>query len=112
MDLEQILKHLQAQNAQFQETLLNIAKGQKELMVLISKKKKTRKPAGILNTGRRFKGPIRRALDFEVSSNEDDNQEENDKSVKVEENNNLSADQDSNEEKYSAEHYPPVGEKY
>ena len=38
---------------------------------------------------RRFKGPVRRALDFEVPLNEDGNQEEDDKSVKAEENNNL-----------------------
>ena len=54
---------------------LDLAKGQEELKTLITKerKKKTKKPVVILNMGKRFKGHVKRALDFEVSSNEDDN---------------------------------------
>ena len=51
MALEQTVKDLQAQNSQFQETLLNLAKGQQELMALIAKRKKTTKLAGIHNVG-------------------------------------------------------------
>ena len=40
MALEQTVKDLQAQHAQFQETLLNLAQGQKDLMALIAKKKR------------------------------------------------------------------------
>ena len=38
---------------------LNLAKGKEELKTLITKerKKKTRKPVGILKIGRRFRGP-------------------------------------------------------
>ena len=60
--------------------------------------------------GRRFKDPVRRALDFEVPSNEDDNQEEDDKSVKAEENNNLGSGQDSDED-HAAEQYPPADDR-
>ena len=35
MALEQTVKELQAQHAQFQETLLNLAQGQKDLMELV-----------------------------------------------------------------------------
>ena len=61
--------------------------------------------------GRRFKGPVRRDLDFEVPLNEDDNQEERDKSVKDEENNNLGSGQDSDED-YFVEQYPPADDRY
>ena len=39
MDLEQTVKDLQTQHAQFQETLLNLAKGQQEMMALLATKK-------------------------------------------------------------------------
>ena len=74
---------------------LDIAKGKEELKTLITKerKKKTKKPIIILNMGRRFKGPIRTTLYFEAPPNEDDNQEEDVKSVKAEENNNQGSDE-------------------
>ena len=61
MALEQTVKDLQAQNAQFQEMFLSLAKVQEELKALITKekKKKTKKPTGILNMGRRFSGPVK-----------------------------------------------------
>ena len=61
---------------------LNLAKGQKELKVLITKEmeEKIKKPAGILNMGRRLKGPVKWALEFEE---ENDDQEEDDKSMKA-----------------------------
>ena len=85
---------------------LDLSKGQYELNTLITKwnKKKTKNPTVFLNIGRRFKGRVRRVLDFEVPLNEDDNQEKDDESVKAEENNNLSSGQDSDED-YSAEKY-------
>ena len=62
------MKELQAQNTQFQQMFLNLAKGHKDLKTLITKerKKKTKKPTVFLNMGRIFKGPVRRDLDFEV----------------------------------------------
>ena len=75
MDLEQTLKDLQAQNAQFQQMFLTLAKGQEELKTLLveEKKKKTKKITGVLNMGRRFQGQERRTLDFATSSGEKDN---------------------------------------
>ena len=58
MDLEKTLKDLQAQNSQFQETLLALAKGKQDLMALLAVKKKPKKKV-ILNMGRRFKETIR-----------------------------------------------------
>ena len=68
MALEQTIKDLQAQHAQFQETLVNLAQGQKELLALVAKKKKTKKLAVILNMGRRFKGPAQPVQVDDVSS--------------------------------------------
>ena len=39
MDLEQTVKDLQAQNSQFQQLLLTLAKGQEELKTLLEKEK-------------------------------------------------------------------------
>ena len=68
MDLEQTVKELQAQNSQFEQMFMYLAKGREELKTLITneRKKKTKKPAVILNMGNRIKGPVRRDLDFEV----------------------------------------------
>ena len=51
--------------------------------------------------GRIFRGPAKRALEFATPSNEEDNQEEDNKSVKEEE-----------EADYSEEQYPPANDKY
>ena len=75
--MEQTVKDLQVQNAQFQQMFLTLEKGQEELKTLLikEKKKKAKKSADVLNLGRRFQGPARRTLDFATSSNEWDNQE-------------------------------------
>ena len=58
MDLEQTVKDLQVQNTQFQQLLMTLAKGQEELKTLLAKekKKKEKKPAGVVIMGRRFQG--------------------------------------------------------
>ena len=108
MALEQTVKDLQAQNAQFQQMFLALAQGQEDLKALIVKEKtkKEKKPTGVLNLGRRFRGLAKRALDFETPSNEGDNQEEK----PVEENNNPGSEED--EPDYSEEQYPPADDKY
>src|ERR1043165_2482596 len=53
MDLEQTVKDLQAQNAQFQEVVTSLVQGQEDLKKLINKKKRV---IGVLNMGRRHKG--------------------------------------------------------
>ena len=70
------------------------------------KKNKAKKPVGILNLGRRFRGPAKRALDFTTSSGEGDNQEGKNK----EGNNNPESEED--EAGYSEEQYPPADDKY
>ena len=57
MDLEKTLTELQAQNSQFQEALLALAKGQQDMMALLAVKKKPKKKA-LLNMGRRFKETV------------------------------------------------------
>ena len=81
MALEQTVKDLQTQHTQFQETLLNLAKGKQEMMALLVMKRKTNKRSIILNMGRRFKGPSRLAQVEDVSSKEDGNQKEDVKST-------------------------------
>ena len=106
MALEQTVKDFQAQNAQFQKLFLNLAKGKEELNSLITKEKKEKikKPVGILNMGRRLKGPVKRALEFEE---ENDDQEEDDKSMKAD---NQGSDEE--EANYSDEQYPLADDKY
>ena len=72
MDLEQTVKDLQAQNTQFQQLLMTLAKGQEELKTLLAeeRKKKTKKVTGVLNMGRRFQGQTRRTLNFATTSGE------------------------------------------
>ena len=55
MSSDQAIKDLQAQNAQFQQMFLSLAKGQEDLKTLILKEKKKKKKVGILNMGRRFR---------------------------------------------------------
>ena len=73
---EQAFKALQAQNTQFQELFMNLAKGQQDLKALILKerKKKAKKPVYVVSVGRRR--PANRALDFATPSKGWDNQEE------------------------------------
>src|SRR3954469_6557051 len=67
MNLEQSVKDLQAQNTEFQALILNLSKGQDELKSLLTKKeKKTKKPKGVLNMGRRFKGPLKKVEEAEA----------------------------------------------
>ena len=73
MALEQTVKDLQTQHAHFQESFLNLAKGQQVMMALLATKKKTMKQVVILNMGRRFKGPARLAQIEKASSEEEDN---------------------------------------
>ena len=86
MALEQTVKDLQAHNAQFQQMFLALAKGQEDLKALIVKEKtkKIKKLIGIVNMGRRFRGPAKGAIEFATPSNEGDNQEEGDKKIKEE----------------------------
>ena len=77
MSSEQGIKDHQAQNAQFQQTFISLAKGQEDLKALILKeKKKKKKVVGILNIGRRFGERLKRQVDLTSSFKEGENQEE------------------------------------
>ena len=108
MALEQTVKDIQTQNTQYQQMFLSLTKWKEELKALITKEKKEefKKLAGILNMGRRLKGPVKQALEFEE---ENDDQEEDDKSMKGEKNNNQYSDEE--EADYSDEQYPPASDK-
>ena len=58
--------------------------------------------------GRRFKGPAQPVQVDDISYEEDDNQEEDGRSIKPEGRNN----QVSEDEDYSDKQYPPVDDKY
>ena len=90
---------------------LALAKGQEDLKTLIlkDKKKKTKKPVGVLNLGRRVRGPAKQALDFATPSNEGDTQDEINKKTD-EEDNSLGSEED--EADYSEEQYPHTDDKY
>ena len=77
------------------------------MMALLVTKKKTKKQV-VINMGRRFKGPARLAQAKDVSSEEDNNQDEDVRSTRDGGGNN----QISEDEDYSEEQYPPAGDKY
>ena len=82
---------------------LALAKGREELKALVIKEKKdkAKKQDGVLNMGRRLRGPVKRALDLTTPSNKGDNHEE-DKNPGT----------DEEEADYSEEQYPPADDKY
>ena len=104
MSFDEVIKDLQAQNAQFQKMFITLAKGQEDLKALILKEKKKKKKAvGILNMGRRFGECLKRQVDLTSSSKEGENQKgEKDPSPTVSDN-----DTDYNDEKY-----PPAEDRY
>ena len=57
--------------------IMALAKGKEELKSLIvkDKNKKPRRIVGVVNLGRRFKGPLRQVVKLTSSSKEGDNQE-------------------------------------
>ena len=78
---EQAIKALQAQNAQFQELFMNLAKGQQDLKTLIlkekkKKKKKKKKRKILFNTGHGFGNRLHNEVDLTTSSGGKDSQEE------------------------------------
>ena len=79
--IDQAIKALQAQNAQFQEMFLNLAKGKQDLKTLIlkdkkKKKKNKKKRMVLLNMGHRFRNNLRQETDLSHSSRGGENKEE------------------------------------
>src|SRR3954463_6523102 len=103
MNLEQSVKDLQAQNTEFQALILTLSKGQDELKALLTNKdKKTKKPKGVINMGRRFKGRPKRAEEAEIPKDEEEEGERDDISVK----NNQGSHVGSEEEEEEEDEYP------
>ena len=106
MDLEQTVKDLQAQNAQFQEMILNLSKGQEELKALLLEKKKDKKSVSYINPGRRLKG---QAAGVKIGIPKDKEDEtENDS----EEENVDPFNPEDDYENYENEQYSPKDDKY
>ena len=82
MSSDQAIKDVQAQNAQFQELFLSLAKGQEDLKALIlkekekEKKKKKKKKVVLLSMGKRFGDMLKQQADLSFSSKEGEDQEE------------------------------------
>ena len=101
---EQDIKALQAQNAQFQELFMNLAKGQQDLKTLILKEKKKKKKRTILfNTGHRFEKRLQNEVDLTTSSGGKGSQEERRAASPV---------VSDNEIDYDEEQYPPAEDRY
>src|SRR3954471_15244747 len=99
MNLEQSVKDLQAQNAEFQTLILTLANGQNELKALLTKKdKKTKKPKGVINMGRRFKGRPKRAEDAEIPKDEEEEGERDDLSAKNDQGSQVGPEEEEEEE--------------
>src|SRR3954468_34883 len=103
MDLEQSIKDLQAQNAQFQALILNLSKGQEELKTMLTKKKKK----GKKTLGKKL-GPILQLRDAQASEVSDEEEQDDDAGIKTEAKSNHDAAKPSEEEEdyYHEEEHP------
>ena len=106
MDLEQTVKDLQTQNAQFKEMMLSLSKGQEELKALLLEKKKDKKAVSFINPGRRRKGQAA-GVKFGIPNGPEE-ETENDSE---EENVDLFNPEDDDED-YENEQYSPRDDKY
>src|ERR1051325_7511961 len=103
MALEQTVKDLQAQNAQFQEVVTSLVQGQEDLKKHIARKKKV---IGVLNMGRRHKGGPKVVSRVEFS----DKSVETDGSIKK--NEEGQHESENKEEDYENEQYSFEDDKY
>src|ERR1043165_3976669 len=103
MALEQTVKDLQAQNAQFQEMFTSLVQGQEDLKKLITRRKKV---IGVLNMERRHKGGPRVVSRIELS----DKSVETDESIKN--NEEGQRESENREEDYENEQYSLEDDKY
>ena len=85
-----------------------LTKGQEELKALIIKykDKKPRRTTGVVNLGRRFKGPLKQMVDLTSSSKEGENQEGETREE------DPSPGESDNDTDYNEEQYPSVDVKY
>ena len=99
---------MQAQNSQFQQLLLTLAKGQEELKTPLEKEKEKnkKKQAGVVIMGRRFEGQTIRTLEFPSTSEEGEGKG---KGTAVPSDSKAEEEED---EDYSEQQYPLADDKY
>ena len=101
---EQAIKALPAQNAQFQELFMNLAKGQQDLKTLILKEKKNKKKRTVMfNTGHMFGNRLRDEVDLTTSYGGKDSHEERRAPSPV---------VSDNETDFKEDQYPPAEDRY
>src|SRR4051812_16302931 len=103
MNLEQSVKDLQAQNAQFQDLILNLSKGQEELKTMLTKKKKK----GKKTLGKRLR-PILQLRDAEAFEDSDEDEQDDNASIKTDAKSNHDSAKPSEEEEdyYHEDEHP------
>ena len=107
MSSKQTINDLQAQNAQFQQMFISLAKGKEDLKALILKeKKKKKKVVSILNMGRRFGERLKWQVDLTSSSKEGENQEEETREKYP------NPEVSDNDTDYNDDQYPPAEDTY
>ena len=110
MDLEQTVKDLQAQNSQFQQLLMTLAKGQEDLKALLEKnKEKKKKRPGVATFGRRFESNARKVLEFPSTSDEG---ADKGKGTVVPSESEVEEEEEEEDEDNSEQQYPPADDKY
>src|SRR3954467_1247825 len=104
MNLEQSVKDLQAQNTEFQALILNLSKGQEDLKAMLTKKKKKKgKKTRVKNLR-----PILQLRDAEPSEDSDEDERDDDASIKTNaKSNHDSAKPSEDEEDYHHEDEHP-----
>src|ERR1051325_10822625 len=105
MALEQTVKDLQIQNAQFQQMFTSLVQGQEDLKKLVNGKKKV---VGLLNMGRRYKGGLKRVSRIEYS----DNSVKNEGSNKGDGEGNQREPAKDKEDRYDDDQYSDEDDKY
>ena len=111
MALEQTVKDLQVQNAQFQQMFTSLVQGQEDLKKLINKKKKV---VGLLNMGRRYKGGPKVVSRIELSEDSVKNEDsiKNEGSVKGDGEGSQREPEKGRDDQYDHSQYSDEDDKY
>src|SRR4051812_12189643 len=107
MNLEQSVKDLQAQNAQFQDLILNLSKGKDELKAFLTKNNK-KKGKKILKKRLR---PILQLRDAETSEDSDEDEQDDDASIKTEAKSNHEEEDYHHEDEHPDDKYKLLEER-
>src|SRR4051812_26014144 len=104
MNLEQSVKDLQDQNTEFQALILNLSKGQEELKAMLTKKKNKKGK----KTLRKRLRPILQPRDVEASKDSDEDEQDDDVSIKTDAKSNHDFAKPSKEEEdyYHEDEHP------